>query len=83
MRLSRARRTAVASEKNAVAARTQAELNAQLARSAGGRWPVGTVQSLIVQANEKLQGPELYEIRLGSACQVALQTSTAWRGRPT
>jgi tetratricopeptide (TPR) repeat protein len=64
-------KAAVASEAAAVAARTQAEQNAQLAGQQAAL-AVGTVQSLITQANEKLQGPGLYDIRLG-LLEVALQ----------
>jgi len=51
--------------------RKVADQNAQLAGQQAAL-AVSTVQSLIIQANEKLQGPGLYDIRLG-LLQVALQ----------
>jgi serine/threonine-protein kinase len=66
-----ARKKASASEQNAVAERGRAEQNAQLA-GIQATLALGTVQSLITQANEKLKGPGLYDLRRG-LLEVALR----------
>jgi tetratricopeptide (TPR) repeat protein len=66
-----ARDASVASEKSALAARAQAEQNAQLA-GMQATLALRSVQSLISQTTEKLQGPGLYELRQ-SLLEVALQ----------
>jgi len=67
----RSRNDAVASEQSAVAARTQAEENAKLAREQASV-ALATVQSVISQTSQKLQGPGLYDIRQ-SVLEIALQ----------
>jgi tetratricopeptide (TPR) repeat protein/tRNA A-37 threonylcarbamoyl transferase component Bud32 len=59
-----ARKKAITSEQVAVAERGRAEQNAQLA-GIQATLALGTVQSLITQANEKLQGPGFYDLRQG------------------
>ena len=67
----RARNAAVASEKSAVAARTEAEQNAQLAGQQA-TLALRSIQSLIVQTQQRLQEPGLADIRKG-LLEVALQ----------